>query len=79
METNFSEKEKTSSTHLEPSLGYMGLTIGSMLLSAGVRAASKRFAFGRYMGWVGPAILLYGFYRRFSQQEASRATDGLLH
>ena len=79
METSTAQNEDSALTNSETSLGYVGLTIGSMLLSAGVRAASKRFALGRYMGWVGPAILLYGFYRRFSQKETSQATDTLLH
>lgn len=71
---------KPQDSQLEPSLSYVGLAIGSMLLSAGVRAASKRFGLTRYMGWVGPAILLYSFfYRQFYKNENSLSANNLLH
>jgi hypothetical protein len=63
----------------ESMLGYVGLTVGSMLLSAGLRVASKRFGLSRFIGFVGPAVLLYSFYRRFSKQESSQTSENFLH
>ncbi len=63
----------------EDSLSYMGISLGSVLLSAGLALARKRMGMFSFLGVIAPAILLYGMSRRLSKLEAAQATEKIIH
>jgi hypothetical protein len=71
--------EFTQESHLKSPASNLGIAIGSLLLTAGMRFASKRVGALKYMGWIGPAIMLYSYYRRHSHNSMPVDRENELH
>jgi hypothetical protein len=54
-----------------PSGGYLGLAIGSMLLSAGVAVFAQKKEYANFIGLWAPSLLLIGIYNKLVKQLGS--------
>jgi hypothetical protein len=60
-----------------PSGGYLGLAIGSMLISAGVAVFAQKKEYANFIGLWAPSLLLIGIYNKLVKQNGSDATDSI--
>lgn len=56
-----------------PSVGYLGLAIGSMVLSAGLVIFAQKKEFANFVGLWAPSFLLIGIYNKLVKLEGSDA------
>ena len=56
-----------------PSVGYLGLAIGSMVLSAGLALFARKKEFANFVGLWAPSFLLIGIYNKLVKLEGSDA------
>jgi hypothetical protein len=54
-----------------PSVGFLGLAIGSMALSAGLAIFSERKEFANFVGLWAPSFLLLGIYNKMVKLQGS--------
>jgi hypothetical protein len=54
-----------------PSVGFLGLAIGSMALSAGLAIFSERKEFANFVGLWAPSFLLLGIYNKIVKLQGS--------
>jgi hypothetical protein len=54
-----------------PSIGYLGLAVGSMALSAVTALIFKKRALGNFFGLWAPSLLLIGLYNKVVKLEAN--------
>ena len=54
-----------------PSLGYLGLALGSMALSAGLAMVSRQKTMANFVGLWVPSFLLMGIYNKLVKLEGS--------
>jgi hypothetical protein len=54
-----------------PSIGYLGLAIGSMAVSAGLLIFSERKEYANFVGLWAPAFMLMGIYNKLVKLEGS--------
>jgi hypothetical protein len=66
-------KKIESVTARVPSLGYLGLALGSMALSAGLAIVSERKTMANFVGLWVPSFLLMGIYNKLVKLEGSDA------
>lgn len=52
-----------------PSVGYLGLAVGSMLISAGVMIFARRKEAANFIGLWAPSLLLIGIYNKLVKLE----------
>jgi hypothetical protein len=64
-------KKIESVTAKVPSLGYLGLAIGSMALSAALAAFSERKTLANFVGLWVPSFMLMGIYNKLVKLEGS--------
>jgi hypothetical protein len=57
-----------------PSVGYLSLAIGSMLISAGIALFSEKKEYANFVGLWAPSILLIGVYNKLVKQNGSDST-----
>ncbi len=50
-----------------PPIGFMGLAVGSMVLSAALEVFSKRKEYGNFVGLWAPSFLMMGIYAKLSR------------
>lgn len=72
-------KEIEQYTAKVPSMGYLGLALGSMALSAGLAVIAKRKTMANFVGLWVPTFLLFGIYNKLVKLEGSdfREKDAL--
>lgn len=58
-----------------PSLGFLGLAVGAMALSAGLEIFSRRKDPGTFVGLWAPTFLLFGIYNKLVKLEGSDQLD----
>ena len=58
-----------------PSLGYFGLALGSLFLSAGIATFSKRKSLANFVGLWVPSLMLVGIYNKLVKLEGSDRND----
>ena len=56
-----------------PSIGYLGLAVGSMAISAGLAIFAPRKEFANFVGLWAPSFLLIGIYNKLVKLEGSDA------
>jgi hypothetical protein len=54
-----------------PSLGYLGLALGSMALSAGLAVVSRQRTMANFVGLWVPSFLLMGIYNKLVKLEGN--------
>ncbi len=54
-----------------PSVGFLGLAIGSMALSAGLALFSERKEYANFVGLWAPSFLLIGIYNKLVKLQGS--------
>jgi hypothetical protein len=54
-----------------PSVGFLGLAVGSMVLSAGLAIFSERKEFANFVGLWAPSFLLIGIYNKLVKLQGS--------
>lgn len=54
-----------------PSIGFLGLAVGSMALSAGLAIFSERKEFANFVGLWAPSFLLIGIYNKLVKLQGS--------
>jgi len=54
-----------------PSVGFLGLAIGSMALSAGLAIFSERKEYANFVGLWAPSFLLIGIYNKLVKLQGS--------
>ncbi|MFL5814238.1 MAG: hypothetical protein ACJ763_11725 [Bdellovibrionia bacterium] len=54
-----------------PSVGFLGLAVGSMVLSAGLAIFSERKEFANFVGLWAPSFLLLGIYNKIVKLQGS--------
>jgi hypothetical protein len=54
-----------------PAISFMGLAVGSMILSATLEIFSKRKEYGNFVGLWAPSFLMMGIYNKLLQMESS--------
>lgn len=54
-----------------PSLGYMGLAVGSMIASALITVFAERKEYGNFVGLWAPSFLMMGIYNKLVKLEGS--------
>lgn len=54
-----------------PSLGYLGLALGSMAISAGLALMTRRKTMANFVGLWVPSFLLMGIYNKLVKLEGS--------
>ncbi len=64
-------KKIESVTARVPSVGYLGLALGSMALSAGLAMVSQRKTMANFVGLWVPSFLLMGIYNKLVKLEGS--------
>lgn len=57
-------KKIESQTSRLPSIGFLGLAIGSMIASAGITLFSRKKEYGNFVGLWAPSFLLLGIYNK---------------
>ncbi|MGE0528312.1 MAG: hypothetical protein AB7G93_06090 [Bdellovibrionales bacterium] len=68
-----------------PSMAYLGLAVGSMVLSASIAAFSERKSMANFVGLWAPSFLLIGIYNKLVKLEGSdresrsSSNAGLVH
>ena len=73
-------KKIESVTAKVPSLGYLGLALGSMALSAGLAVFSERKSLANFVGLWVPSFMLMGIYNKLVKLEGSdHQTNPNLH
>ncbi|MBC7692611.1 MAG: hypothetical protein H7222_12680 [Methylotenera sp.] len=69
-------KRVESQTAKVPSIGYLGLAVGSMVLSAGLVIFAERKEYANFVGLWAPAFMLLGIYNKLVKLEGgSDSTD----
>jgi hypothetical protein len=68
-----------SQTAKIPSVGYLGLAMGSMALSLGVASLSRRKELGNFVGLWVPTFLLFGIYNKLVKLEGSDRFNSFKH
>jgi hypothetical protein len=58
-----------------PSMGFLGMALGSMALSAGIAALSNRKTMANFVGLWVPTFLLFGIYNKLVKLEGSDFRD----
>jgi hypothetical protein len=58
-----------------PSAGWLGLAVGSMLISASIAFFSRRKEYANFVGLWAPSLLLIGIYNKLVKLEGSDAFD----
>jgi hypothetical protein len=58
-----------------PSVGFLGLAIGSMVAAIGLEALSRRRDMGTFVGLWVPTFLLFGIYNKIVKLEGSDQFD----
>lgn len=58
-----------------PSVGYLALALGSMAISAGLAAFSRRRSLANFVGLLGPSFLLMGIYNKLVKLEGHDSID----
>src|SRR4051812_44201296 len=66
-------KRVEAQTAKVPSIGYLGLAVGSMALSAGLAVFAPRKEFANFVGLWAPSFLLIGIYNKLVKLEGSDA------
>lgn len=61
-----------------PSIGYLSLAVGSMVLSAATALIFRKRALGNFFGLWAPSLLLIGLYNKVVKIEA-KMERSLLH
>lgn len=61
-----------------PSIGYLGMAVGSMAISAVTALVFKKRALGNFFGLWAPSLLLIGLYNKVVKLEANMERS-LLH
>jgi hypothetical protein len=61
-----------------PSLVYLGLAVGSMLLSASMATLTRKKTLANFVGLWVPTILLFGIYNKIVKHDASE-TGSVIH
>lgn len=61
-----------------PSINFLGLAVGSMVLSAVVELVFKKRALGNFIGLWVPSLMLIGVYNKIVKLEANMERN-LLH
>jgi hypothetical protein len=64
-------KKIESYTARVPSLGYLGLALGSLAISAGLAVATRRKNMATFVGLWVPSFLLMGIYNKLVKLEGS--------
>ena len=59
-----------------PSLGYLGLAVGSMVLSAGLVIFARKKEFANFVGLWAPSFMLMGIYNKLVKLEGSDQMSG---
>lgn len=73
-------KKIESVTAKIPSMGYLGLALGSMALSAGIALLSERKTLANFVGLWVPSFMLMGIYNKLVKLEGSdHQTNPKLH
>ncbi len=54
-----------------PPIGFMGLAVGSMILSAALEVFSKKKEYGNFVGLWAPSFLMMGIYNKLVQMQSS--------
>lgn len=54
-----------------PSVGFLSLAIGSMVLSAGLEIFSRKKEYGNFVGLWAPTFMLLGIYNKLVKLEGS--------
>ncbi len=55
-----------------PSIGFLGLAVGSMVLSAALQGSEERKPFANFVGLWAPTFLLFGIYNKIVKLEAPK-------
>ncbi len=55
-----------------PSLGFLGLAVGSMVLSAALQGSEERKPYANFIGLWAPTFLLFGIYSKIVKLEAPK-------
>ena len=53
-----------------PAISFMGLAVGSMVLSAALEVFSKRKEYGKFVGLWAPSFLMMGIYNKLLHLES---------
>lgn len=69
-EGNLTKKVERATTKI-PSLAYLGLAVGSMVLSASLAAFTRRKTVANFIGLWVPTIMLVGVYNKLVKLEGS--------
>jgi hypothetical protein len=69
-EGNFTRRIERQTARV-PSGGYLGLAIGSMLISAGVAVFAQKKEYANFIGLWAPSLLLIGIYNKLVKQLGS--------
>ncbi len=73
-------KKIESVTAKVPSLGYLGLAMGSMAISAGLALLSEKKTLANFVGLWVPSFMLMGIYNKLVKLEGSdHQTNPKLH
>lgn len=64
-------KKIESQTSRIPSIGFLGLALGSMIVSAGFTLFSRKKEYGNFVGLWAPSFLLLGIYNKLVKVEGS--------
>lgn len=63
-----------------PSMGYLGLAVGSMIVSAGLETMTRKKHLANFIGLWAPTLLLIGIYNKLVKLEGSdRFSRGSIH
>ena len=66
-------KRVEAQTAKVPSIGYLGLAIGSMVLSIGLEVFAERKEFGNFVGLWAPTFMLLGIYNKIVKLEMQQS------
>jgi hypothetical protein len=70
MEGKFTQAIESQTAKL-PSVGYLGLAVGSMIASAAIAVMSERKEFANFVGLWAPSFLLMGIYNKLVKLQGS--------
>ena len=68
-------KKVENQTARIPSLGYLGLAVGSMVASAVLALVSKKKEYANFVGLWAPSFLLIGIYNKLVKLEGSDMSE----